>query len=267
MGDTAGICLRPSATLLVGFDGEVPVVLTRSRGFRATREKRVEPRSEPVKRKGIVGFLDRIAGSNTPEKKNPNLFPFDKAGDLLRDLMSATDSTAPRRVAVAVPAYAHDEQRQSVLDGATAAGWEVLALVNEPVAAAMASGVLRDGDGTTVVYALDEGRFDVTVVSFRGITFEVLSTNGKSNIDDAVALRDLLNDTETPCRQALKDAGLNADSIDSVVLVGERSRETLTRDFVGKLFGKTPLTRHDPEEVVGIGAAVHASLLDYRAMQ
>jgi molecular chaperone DnaK (HSP70) len=265
MDDTAGICLRPSASLLVAFDGEEPVVVTRSRGFRTGSNQRIEPQVEPVKRKGIAGFLDRISGANMPEKTNPNLFPFDEVADLLRDLKSATESTAPHRVVIAVPAYAHDEQRQSVVDGATAAGWEVLGLVNEPVAAAMASGVLRDGDGTTVVYDLDEGRFDVTVVSYHGITFEVLSTNGKSEFDDATALPGLLDHTEAPSRQALKDAGLNSGSIDSVVLVGEKSRETLTREFVAELFGKAPLTRHDPEEIVGVGAAVQASLLNHGA--
>ncbi len=205
--------------------------------------------------------MDRLVGVKPPVDVELDLFSPERVGGLLGDLKAAAGEANPRRVVIAVPAYAHDGQRQNIVAGAVSAGWEVLGLVNEPVAAAMGSGTFREGDGTAVVYDLSSGSFDVTVVANQGLSFEVLSADGIADTGDTPALSDLLTQTEAPCRRALRDAGLNVDALDIVVLVGERARESVTSEFVTELFGRTPLARFDPEEVVGIGAAIQAHLL------
>lgn len=263
MDTSAGISLRPSASLLCVLNGGDPLVVARTNGFRADTRDRFSPPPEPPKRGGLAGLLGRLTGAK-PSAEPPPPFAFDRAAELLRDLKIASASTGLHRVAIAVPSWSNDVQRQQVADGARAANWALLGLVNEPTAAAMASGALREGDGTVLVYDLAEGRFDVTLVATRGLTFEVLSTDGLTGVGAGLALPDLLAKTEAPCRRALKYAGLDAAAIDTVVLVGETARDPKTAEYVTQRFGQPPLTRFDPEEVVGFGAAVHASILESR---
>jgi molecular chaperone HscA len=229
---------------------------------------------------------------------------------------------------ITVPAYFDDAQRQATKDAAKLAGLEVLRLVNEPTAAALAYGIgTQRTSGTYAVYDLGGGTFDITVLSLDDGVFHVRSTGGDSQLggddmDRAVALamlqraglrepfdqalwraamlearrakHALTDEFETTfsleaagtsfayalsraefdhlitpvvertgpsCRRALKDAGIRADSLDGVVLVGGSTRVPLVRSFVERLFQRAPLTDIDPDQVVALGAAVQADIL------
>ena len=230
---------------------------------------------------------------------------------------------------ITVPAYFDDAQRQATKDAGRLAGLEVLRLLNEPTAAALAYGLDRKANGLFVVYDLGGGTFDVSILKLSDGVFEVLATGGDTrlggdDIDRAVAesllafagvdpktlspkqvlqavdaanaakvelsLRDratvampapdgamrrreltraefeaivkpLVDRTEAPCRNALKDAKLTAEQLTGVILVGGSTRSPYVRSFVKSLFGKEPLADIDPEKVVALGAAIQADLL------
>jgi len=238
---------------------------------------------------------------------------------------------------ITVPAYFNDAQRQATKDAGRMAGLEVLRLVNEPTAAALAYGLDRANVGTIAVYDLGGGTFDISILKLRDGIFEVQSTNGDTHLggDDidnlllAVALDEIfaehgvdlrghpsavqglrkaaidakialstesvarfdielpngdryqreiprevfelliepvLERTSGPCKQALADAGLTAEQIDEVVLVGGSTRIPAVRQLVDDLFhlaarGKKPRTELNPDEVVAQGAAVQADIL------
>ena len=238
---------------------------------------------------------------------------------------------------ITVPAYFNDAQRQATKDAGRMAGLEVLRLVNEPTAAALAYGMDRAKEGTIAVYDLGGGTFDISILKLRDGIFEVQSTNGdthlggddidnllltialdeihaehgvdlrshpgavqalrKAAIDakislstDEVARFDIelpngdryqreipravfemliepvLERTAGPCKQALADAGITADQIDEVVLVGGSTRIPAVRQLVDDLFnlavrGKKPHIELNPDEVVALGAAVQADIL------
>ena len=238
---------------------------------------------------------------------------------------------------ITVPAYFNDAQRQATKDAGRMAGLEVLRLVNEPTAAALAYGLDRGKEGTIAVYDLGGGTFDISILKLRDGIFEVQSTNGdthlggddidnllltialdeiysehgvdlraqpsavqglrKAAIDAKISLsaeqltrfdielpngdryqreipRDVfelliepvLNRTVGPCKQALADAGITAEQIDEVVLVGGSTRIPAVRHLVDDLFrlrvrGKKPHIELNPDEVVALGAAVQADIL------
>src|SRR6478672_4000597 len=238
---------------------------------------------------------------------------------------------------ITVPAYFNDAQRQATKDAGKIAGLEVLRIINEPTAAALAYGLDKKGSGTIAVYDLGGGTFDVSILEIGDGVFEVKSTNGdtflggedfdmrlveyfadefkkeqgidlkkdklalqrlkeaaeKANIElssatqtdinlpyitaDAtgpkhLALKltrakfeaivdDLIQKTIEPCRKALKDAGVNASQIDEVVLVGGMTRMPKVQEIVKNFFGKEPHKGVNPDEVVAIGAAVQAGVL------
>jgi molecular chaperone DnaK/molecular chaperone HscA len=245
------------------------------------------------------------------------------------------------KAVITVPAYFNDAQRQATKDAGRIAGLEVLRLVNEPTAAALAYGLDKQKDGLIAVYDFGGGTFDVSVLKLHEGIFEVIATNGDTHLggDDidnlliAIALDDIAGDAElalapdtlhsgetiqeirkavieakialsaadsarlhvklpngkaytreitraqfdqltagviartaAPCKQALKDAGLNPDQIDEVVLVGGSTRIPAVRALVDNLFqltprGKRPHTDLNPDEVVALGAAVQAQIL------
>ncbi len=242
---------------------------------------------------------------------------------------------------VTVPAYFNDAQRQATKDAGQIAGLEVLRIINEPTAAALAYGLDKDEGKTIAVYDLGGGTFDVSVLEIGDGVFEVKSTNGdtflggedfdarivnwladkfkaKENIDlrtDRLALQrlkeaaekakielssaatteinqpfitarmeggattplhlvetitradlekmvdDLIERTIEPCKKALKDAGLTAKDIAEVVLVGGMTRMPRVRERVKEFFGKEPHTGVNPDEVVAMGAAIQAGVL------
>ncbi|HMI20750.1 MAG TPA: molecular chaperone DnaK [Sphingomonas sp.] len=238
---------------------------------------------------------------------------------------------------ITVPAYFNDAQRQATKDAGKIAGLEVLRIINEPTAAALAYGLEKDTNKTIAVYDLGGGTFDVSILEIGDGVFEVKSTNGDTflggedfdakvvqyladdfkkaeGIDltkDRLALQrlkeaaekakielsstqttevnlpfitadatgpkhlvktitrtdlerlveDLIKRTIEPMKKALADAGVKADAIDEVVLVGGMTRMPKVRDAVKAFFGKEPHTGVNPDEVVAIGAAVQAGVL------
>jgi molecular chaperone DnaK len=238
---------------------------------------------------------------------------------------------------ITVPAYFNDAQRQATKDAGKIAGLEVLRIINEPTAAALAYGLDKTKTGTIAVYDLGGGTFDVSVLEIGDGVFEVKSTNGDTFLggedfdmrlvgyladefqkeqginlrNDKLALQrlkeaaekakielssttqteinlpfitadqtgpkhltmkltrskfealvdDLVQKTIEPCRKALKDAGLTAGEIGEVVLVGGMTRMPKIQEVVKQFFGKEPHKGVNPDEVVAIGAAIQAGVL------
>ncbi len=228
---------------------------------------------------------------------------------------------------ITVPAYFDDAQRQATKDAAKLAGIEVLRLLNEPTAAAIAYGLDNASEGLYAVYDLGGGTFDISILRLSKGVFEVLSTGGDSALggDDFdhrlycwvleqaklqllsdkdtrlllsaskdvkeqlsknplarvhVTLSDgtvvnvgisqaqffeltqhLVNKTLMAAKKALRDAGLSVEDVKGVVMVGGATRMPHVQRSVGELFGQTPLTNLDPDQVVAIGAAMQADLL------
>ncbi|HZL41533.1 MAG TPA: molecular chaperone DnaK [Pseudolabrys sp.] len=238
---------------------------------------------------------------------------------------------------ITVPAYFNDAQRQATKDAGKIAGLEVLRIINEPTAAALAYGLDKQKQGIIAVYDLGGGTFDVSILEIGDGVFEVKSTNGdtflggedfdmrlvnyladefqkEQGIDlrkDKLALQrlkesaekakielssttqteinlpfitadaagpkhltmkltrakfealvdDLIQRTIEPCRKALKDAGLTAAEIGEVVLVGGMTRMPKVQEVVKQFFGKEPHKGVNPDEVVAIGAAIQAGVL------
>jgi len=238
---------------------------------------------------------------------------------------------------ITVPAYFNDAQRQATKDAGKIAGLEVLRIINEPTAAALAYGLDKSKSGTIAVYDLGGGTFDISILEIGDGVFEVKSTNGDTFLggedfdmrlvnyladefqkeqginlrNDKLALQrlkeaaekakielssttqteinlpfitadqsgpkhltmkltrakfealvdDLVQKTIEPCRKALKDAGLTAGEIGEVVLVGGMTRMPKVQEVVKQLFGKEPHKGVNPDEVVAIGAAIQAGVL------
>ena len=240
---------------------------------------------------------------------------------------------------ITVPAYFNDAQRQATKDAGKIAGLEVLRIINEPTAAALAYGLDKKGGKTIAVYDLGGGTFDISILEIDDGLFEVKSTNGdtflggedfdmrivtyladefkkENGVDltkDKMALQrlkeaaekakielssssqteinqpfismdpktsqplhlvmkltrakleslvgDLIKKSMAPCKAALKDAGLSASDIDEVVLVGGMTRMPKVIEEVTKFFGKEPHKGVNPDEVVAMGAAIQAGVL------
>ena len=239
---------------------------------------------------------------------------------------------------ITVPAYFNDAQRQATKDAGKIAGLEVLRIINEPTAAALAYGLDKKDTKTIAVYDLGGGTFDVTILEIDDGLFEVKSTNGdtflggedfdmrivnyladefkkENQVDltkDKMALQrlkeaaekakielsssssteinqpfismgktgqplhmvmkltrakleslvsDLIKASIKPCQAALKDAGLSVGDIDEVVLVGGMTRMPRVKEEVAKYFGKEPHQGVNPDEVVALGAAIQAGVL------
>lgn len=238
---------------------------------------------------------------------------------------------------ITVPAYFNDAQRQATKDAGKIAGLEVLRIINEPTAAALAYGLEKEDGHTIAVFDLGGGTFDVSILEIGDGVFEVKSTNGdtflggedfdmrlvdyladefkkENTIDlrqDKMALQrlkeaaekakielsssqqtdvnlpfitadasgpkhlqvkltrakleslvaDLVERTLAPCKKALKDAGLAAGEIDDVVLVGGQTRMPKIQEVVQEFFGREPHKGVNPDEVVAMGAAIQAGVL------
>lgn len=238
---------------------------------------------------------------------------------------------------VTVPAYFNDSQRQATKDAGKIAGLEVLRIINEPTAAALAYGLDKKGEETIAVYDLGGGTFDISILQLGEGVFEVKSTNGDTHLggddfdqkiidwlidefkkdqgidlkQDRMALQrlkesaekakcelsntaqtevnlpfitadangpkhmvialtrakleqlvgDLIERTVEPVKKALEDAGLKANEIDEIIMVGGQTRMPAVTEKVKSIFGKEPHKGVNPDEVVAIGAAIQGGVL------
>jgi len=285
-----------------------------------------------IKRKMGTGEKTKIRGKNyTPEQISA--FILQKIKKDAEEFLGEKVTEA----VITVPAYFNDNQRQATKDAGEISGLTVKRIINEPTAASLAYGLDKEGDHTIAVYDFGGGTFDITLMEVGEGVFEVLSTNGDtqlggSDMDQAlvdflakefkkehgVDLRDdpkslqrlleeaekakmelsstlqtdinlpyitvidnepkhletkltrakfeeiistIVNKTEQPCKQALKDAKLKPADINHVVLVGGTTRIPLVKKKVEEIFGKKPKRDVDPMECVAIGAAIQAGVL------
>jgi len=295
-----------------------------------------------VKDKGMVSYeiVEGANGDAWVKARGEKYSPSQISAFILQKMKETAESYLGETVTqavITVPAYFNDAQRQATKDAGKIAGLEVLRIINEPTAAALAYGLDKEGGKTIAVYDLGGGTFDISVLEIDDGLFEVKSTNGdtflggedfdlrlveyladefkkENGIDlkkDKLALQrlkeaaekakielssasqteinlpyitadasgpkhiamkltrakleqiveDLVLKTLDPCKKALKDAGVTASDIDEVVLVGGMTRMPRVVAEVEKFFGKKPHTGVNPDEVVALGAAIQAGVL------
>jgi molecular chaperone DnaK len=377
MGKVIGIDLGTTNSCVAVMDGKTAKVIENAEGMRTTPsivaftddgERLV---GQPAKRQAVTNpertifAVKRLIGRRYDDpmvEKDKKLVPYkiSKAanGDawvevdgktyspsqvsafILQKMKETAEAHLGQKVeqaVITVPAYFNDAQRQATKDAGKIAGLEVLRIINEPTAAALAYGLDKAKQGTIAVYDLGGGTFDVSILEIGDGVFEVKSTNGdtflggedfdmrlveylaaefkkEQGIDltkDKLALQrlkeaaekakielssttqteinlpfitadqsgpkhltmkltrakfealveDLVQKTIEPCRKALKDAGLTPGEIGEVVLVGGMTRMPKVQEVVKQLFGKEPHKGVNPDEVVAIGAAVQAGVL------
>ncbi len=377
MGKVIGIDLGTTNSCVAVMDGKTPKVIENAEGMRTTPsivafsddgERLV---GQPAKRQAVTNpertifAVKRLIGRRYDDpmvEKDKKLVPYkiSKAsnGDawveadgktyspsqvsafILQKMKETAEAHLGQKVdqaVITVPAYFNDAQRQATKDAGKIAGLEVLRIINEPTAAALAYGLDKAKAGTIAVYDLGGGTFDVSILEIGDGVFEVKSTNGDTFLggedfdmrlvsyladefqkeqginlrNDKLALQrlkeaaekakielssttqteinlpfitadasgpkhltmkltrakfealvdDLIQKTVEPCRKALKDAGLTAGEIGEVVLVGGMSRMPKVQEVVKQLFGKEPHKGVNPDEVVAIGAAIQAGVL------
>ncbi|HYS88239.1 MAG TPA: molecular chaperone DnaK [Bradyrhizobium sp.] len=377
MGKVIGIDLGTTNSCVAVMDGKTAKVIENAEGMRTTPsivafsddgERLV---GQPAKRQAVTNpertffAVKRLVGRRYDDpmvEKDKKLVPYKivKAsnGDawveadgktyspsqvsafILQKMKETAEAHLGQKVdqaVITVPAYFNDAQRQATKDAGKIAGLEVLRIINEPTAAALAYGLDKTKAGTIAVYDLGGGTFDVSVLEIGDGVFEVKSTNGDTFLggedfdmrlvsyladefqkeqginlrNDKLALQrlkeaaekakielssttqteinlpfitadqsgpkhltmkltrakfealvdDLVQKTIEPCRKALKDAGLTAGEIGEVVLVGGMTRMPKVQEVVKQLFGKEPHKGVNPDEVVAIGAAIQAGVL------
>jgi molecular chaperone DnaK len=274
------------------------------------------------------------------EADNKKYSPSQISAFILQKMKETAESFLGEKVTqavITVPAYFNDAQRQATKDAGQIAGLEVLRIINEPTAAALAYGLDKKEGKTIAVYDLGGGTFDISILEIGDGVFEVKSTNGDTFLggedfdmrlvnyladefkkDQGIDLRgdklalqrlkeaaekakielssatqteinlpfitadasgpkhltmkltrakfealvdDLIQKTVGPCKAALKDAGLTAAEIQEVVLVGGMTRMPKVQEVVKSFFGKEPHKGVNPDEVVAIGAAIQAGVL------
>ena len=296
------------------------------------------------KDKNMVPFeiIDGGNGDAWVEAKDEKYSPSQVSAFILQKMKETAESYLGEDVTqavITVPAYFNDAQRQATKDAGKIAGLEVLRIINEPTAAALAYGLDKEGGRTIAVYDLGGGTFDISILEIDDGLFEVKSTNGdtflggedfdmrivdylatefkkETGVDlknDKMALQrlkeaaekakielssssqteinqpfismdpktsqplhmvikmtrskleslvaELVTKSLKPCQAALKDAGITKSDIDEVVLVGGMTRMPRVMEEVTKFFGKEPHKGVNPDEVVAMGAAIQAGVL------
>ncbi|TCJ37565.1 molecular chaperone DnaK [Parafrankia sp. BMG5.11] len=381
MAKVIGIDLGTTNSCVAVMDGGKPKVIENSEGARTTPSIVAFTKDgerligQPAKRQAVTNgdntifAVKRLIGRRFDDpvtRKDTELVPYTivkgKNGDAwvqaggedyspsqisaftLQKMKETAESYLGEKVTqavITVPAYFNDAQRQATKDAGQIAGLEVLRIINEPTAAALAYGLEKNDGKTIAVYDLGGGTFDVSILEIGDGVFEVKSTNGdtflggedfdnsivewladqfkkKENMDlrtDKLALQrlkeaaekakielssaqtteinlpfitarmeggsttplhlvetisradlekmvgSLIERTKEPMKKALADAGLKASDIDDVVLVGGMTRMPRVREFVKEFFGKEPHTGVNPDEVVAMGAAIQAGVL------
>ena len=377
MSKVIGIDLGTTNSCVAVMDGGNAKVIENAEGMRTTpsvvafAEDGERLIGQPAKRQAVTNpehtffAIKRLIGRNMSDpmvKKDADMVPYkivpsenndawvqgrDKkyspseiSAFILQKMKETAESYLGDKVekaVITVPAYFDDAQRQATKDAGKIAGLEVLRIINEPTAAALAYGLDKGENKTIAVYDLGGGTFDVSVLEIGDGVFEVKATNGdtflggedfdlrivdyladefkkESSIDlrkDKLALQrlkeeaekakkelssassyevnlpfitadasgpkhltmklsraklealveDLVKRTIEPCKKALKDAGMSASDIDDVVLVGGMTRMPKVQEAVKGFFGKDPHKGVNPDEVVAMGAAIQAGVL------
>lgn len=377
MAKVIGIDLGTTNSCVAVMDGGKPKVIENAEGARTTPSIVAFAKDgerligQPAKRQAVtnpdstIHAVKRLIGRRFDDpmtKKDMELVPYNivkgKNGDAwveaggekyspsqisaftlqkMKETAEAYLGETVTQAVITVPAYFNDAQRQATKDAGQIAGLEVLRIINEPTAAALAYGLDKDENKTIAVYDLGGGTFDISILEVGDGVFEVKSTNGDTflggedfdsklvsflaedfqkaeSIDltkDKLALQrlkeaaekakielssaqttevnlpfitadqngpkhlvknisrsdleklvgDLVKRTLEPCKKALADAGVGKDSIDEVVLVGGMTRMPKVRETVKDFFGKEPHTGVNPDEVVAMGAAIQAGVL------
>ena len=377
MSKIIGIDLGTTNSCVAIMDGKTPKVIENAEGVRTTPsvvaflEDGERLVGQPAKRQAVTNpsntlfAIKRLIGRNYNDplvEKDKGMVPYDivkgPTGDawvkaqgkdyspqqvsafILQKMKEAAEQHLGEKVdkaVITVPAYFNDAQRQATKDAGKIAGLEVLRIINEPTAAALAYGLDKNDGKKIVVYDLGGGTFDVSVLEIGDGVFEVKATNGdtflggedfdlrvveflaedfrkETGVDlrkDKLALQrlkeegekakkelsfttqyevnlpfismnasgplhlniklsrakleslveDLVAKTIGPCEQALKDAGLKKADIDEVILVGGMTRMPKVVETVKAFFGREPHTGVNPDEVVALGAAVQAGVL------
>src|SRR5437660_804979 len=377
MGKVIGIDLGTTNSCVAVMEGATPKVIENAEGMRTTPsivaftddgERLV---GQPAKRQAVTNpertffAVKRLIGRRYDDpmvEKDKKLVPYKimraSNGDawveadgktyspsqisafVLQKMKETAEANLGQKVeqaVITVPAYFNDAQRQATKDAGKIAGLEVLRIINEPTAAALAYGLDKQKTGTIAVYDLGGGTFDISILEIGDGVFEVKSTNGDTFLggedfdmrlvnyladefqkeqginlrNDKLALQrlkeaaekakielssttqteinlpfitadqagpkhltmkltrakfealvqELVDKTIEPCRKALKDAGLTAGEVGEVVLVGGMTRMPKIQEVVKQFFGKEPHKGVNPDEVVAIGAAIHAGVL------
>jgi molecular chaperone HscA len=230
--------------------------------------------------------------------------PVEVSADILATLRYRAEDTFNDDlygVVITVPAYFDDAQRQATKDAAKLAGLNVLRLINEPTAAAIAYGLDNASEGVYAIYDLGGGTFDISILRLTKGVFEVLATGGDSALDKAIAIiaarackeelsathcaachaciggenvkfevvgeqfekltAELTQRTMRAVRKTLRDANLDKNDVKGVVMVGGSTRMPQIQRAVADFFGRVPLTNLNPDEVVALGAAIQANQL------
>jgi len=377
MSKIIGIDLGTTNSCVAIMDGKAPKVIENAEGARTTPsvvaflEDGERLVGQPAKRQAVTNpsntlfAIKRLIGRNFSDpvvEKDRHMVPYEivkgPTGDawvkaqgkdyspqqvsafILQKMKESAEQHLGEKVekaVITVPAYFNDAQRQATKDAGKIAGLEVLRIINEPTAAALAYGLEKNEGKKIAVYDLGGGTFDVSILEIGDGVFEVKSTNGdtflggedfdmrivdyladefrkETSVDlrkDKLALQrlkeegekakkelsfttqyevnlpfismnasgplhlniklsraklealveDLVAKTIHPCEQALKDAGLKKSDIDEVIMVGGMTRMPKVVETVKAFFGREPHTGVNPDEVVALGAAVQAGVL------
>jgi molecular chaperone DnaK len=377
MSKIIGIDLGTTNSCVAIMDGKTPKVIENAEGARTTPsvvaflEDGERLVGQPARRQAVTNptntlfAIKRLIGRQSADpvvEKDKKMVPYDivkgpngdawvRAQDkdyspqqvsafILQKMKEAAEQHLGEKVekaVITVPAYFNDAQRQATKDAGRIAGLEVLRIINEPTAAALAYGLEKNDGKKIAVYDLGGGTFDVSILEIGDGVFEVKSTNGdtflggedfdlrlvdffaeefkkEQGVDlrkDKLALQrlkeeaekakkelssvtqyevnlpfismnangplhlniklsrakleslveDLVAKTIGPCEQALKDAGLKKSEIDEVILVGGMTRMPAVAEIVKTFFGREPHKGVNPDEVVALGAAVQAGVL------
>jgi molecular chaperone DnaK len=288
----------------------------------------------------IMSIKRKMGTSETVQIDDKKYSPQEISAMILQKLKMDAEAYLGEKITkavITVPAYFNDAQRQATKDAGQIAGLEVLRIINEPTASALAYGVDKEQEATVLVYDLGGGTFDVSILTLGDGVFEVKSTAGNNHLGgddfdkkiidylveefkrtegvdlrkDVIALQrlrdaaenakielstvqkttinlpyittdasgpkfldidltrakfeqlvgDLVESTIGPVKQALADAKLTAADIDHVLLVGGQTRTPFVQETVKKLLNKEPDKGVNPDEVVGLGAAIQAAVL------
>ena len=353
MGKIIGIDLGTTNSCVAVFEGSEPVVIPNPEGARTTPSVVAFSKSgermvgQVAKRQAItnpdrtISSIKRQMGSNYKVAiDGKNYTPQEISAMILQKMKADAEaylSTPVTQAVITVPAYFTDAQRQATKDAGKIAGLEVMRIINEPTAAALAYGMDKENNQKIMVFDLGGGTFDVSLLEISDGVFEVLATAGNNRLggddfdqriinwmadkfqrENGIDLRkdkmvlqrlkdaaekakielsgmtstdinlpfitataagplhfeatltrsefdrltaDLVEATMGPTKQVLRDAGLSADKIDKVLMVGGSTRIPAVQDAVKKYLGKEPFKGINPDECVAIGAAIQGGVL------